>query len=97
MSIENIYVCIVYSVSVLKKVLDNHKKICIPIIGAQAIKLPETNTYLKLENYHKQLRGPFVIYSDFEAIVEKVQGCQPSSNKLYTEAYQKHTDCGYGY
>ena len=40
---------------------------------------------------------PFVIYADFEAITEKVSGCQPSNEKSYTEAYQKHTDCGYGY
>ena len=40
---------------------------------------------------------PFVIYADFEAITEKISGCQPNNNKSYTEAYQKHTDCGYGY
>ena len=27
----------------------------------------------------------------------KVHGCQPNDNKSYTEAYRKHTDCGYGY
>ena len=40
---------------------------------------------------------PFVIYADFEAITEKISGCQPNNDKSYTEAYQKHTDCGYGY
>ncbi|XP_068686771.1 uncharacterized protein [Montipora foliosa] len=34
---------------------------------------------------------------DFEAITEKIHGCQPNDDKSYTEAYQKHTDCGYGY
>ena len=38
-----------------------------------------------------------MIYADFEAITEKVQGCQPNNDKSYTEAYQRHTDCGYGY
>ena len=28
---------------------------------------------------------------------EKVDSCKPNDNKSYTEAYQKHTDCGYGY
>jgi hypothetical protein len=37
------------------------------------------------------------MYADFEAITEKVQGCFPKNGKSYTEAYQKHTDCGYGY
>ena len=26
----------------------------------------------------------------FEAITEKVQGCQPNNDKSHTEAYQKH-------
>ncbi|PFX30449.1 hypothetical protein AWC38_SpisGene4800 [Stylophora pistillata] len=42
-------------------------------------------------------RLPFVIYADFEAITEKIHGCQPSDKKSFIEAYQKHTDCGYGY
>ena len=29
------------------------------------------------KNYHKGLAAPFVIYADFEAIDEKVHGCQP--------------------
>ena len=52
---------------------------------------------LKFNNFHKQQPVPFVIYADFEAITEKISGCQPNNNKSYTEAYQKHTDCGYGY
>ncbi|XP_068691018.1 uncharacterized protein [Montipora foliosa] len=51
---------------------------------------------LKFNNFHKQLAVPFVIYSDFEAITEKISGCQPNNDKSYTEAYQKHVDCGYG-
>ena len=34
---------------------------------------------------------PFVIYADFEAITEKVQGCTPDNIKSYTNIYQKHT------
>ena len=50
-----------------------------------------------LKNYHIWLEVPFVIYADFEAINEKVQGCQPNNDESYTESYQKHRDCGYGY
>ena len=52
---------------------------------------------LKFNNFHKQLPVPFVICADFEAITKKVQGCGRNDNKLYTEAYQPHEDCGYGY
>ena len=40
---------------------------------------------------------PFVIYADFEVITKKVQGCKPNDDTSYTEAYQTHEDCGYGY
>ena len=59
---------------------------------------------LKSNNFHKQLPVPFVIYADFEAITKKVQGCEQSEEmkkdkdrRSYTEAYQTHEDCGYGY
>ena len=81
-----------------ERVLTNHKDICIQINGAQAVKMPDKdNNILKFNNFHKQQPVPFVIYADFEAITEKVHGCQQNSDKSYTEAYQKHTDCGYGY
>ena len=80
------------------RVLNNHKENCIQVNGTQAIKMPDKdNNILKFNNFHKQQPVPFVIYADFEAITEKVQGCQPDIDKSYTEAYQRHTDCGYGY
>ena len=80
------------------RVLNNHKDNCIQVNGTQAVKMPDKdNNILKFNNFHKQQPVPFVIYADFEAITEKISGCQPNNNKSYTEAYQKHTDCGYGY
>ena len=81
-----------------ERVLNNHKENCIQLNGKQAIKMPDKdNNILKYNNFHKQQAVPFVIYADFEAITEKVQGCMPSDGKSYTEAYQKHKDCSYGY
>ncbi|KAL9967825.1 hypothetical protein ACROYT_G026122 [Oculina patagonica] len=80
------------------RILNNHKNNCIQVNGTQAIKMPtKDNNILKFENFHKQQEVPFVIYADFEAITEKVSGCNPYDDKSYTEAYQKHRDCGYGY
>ena len=80
------------------RVLNNHKEICIQVNGTQAVNMPtKDNNILKFNNFHNQQPVPFVIYADFEAITEKIDGCQPNSNKSYTEAYQRHTDCGYGY
>ena len=79
-----------------ERVLTNHKDNCIQVNGTQAVQmLDKDNNILKFNNFHKQLPVPFVIYADFEAITEKISGCQPNNYKSYTEAYQKHTDCGY--
>ena len=81
-----------------ERVLSDHKDNCITVNGMQAVKMPDKdNNILKYNNFHKQQPVPFVIYADFEAITEKISGCQPNNNKSYTEAYQKHTDCGFGY
>ena len=81
-----------------EEVLKNHKDNCIQLNGEQAIKMPDkNNNTLKFNNFHKQQPVPFVIYADFEAITEKISGCRPNNNKSFTEAYQKHTDCGFGY
>ena len=46
------------------------------------------------QKLHKGLEATFIIYANFEAINEKVHGCQPNNDKSYTESYQKHKDCG---
>ena len=86
--------------------LAKHKKDCIVINGDQAIQLPELYIdkngkeripSVYFHNYHKQLPVPFVIYADFESITEKISGCQPSDRQSYTEKYQRHTACSFGY
>ena len=83
-----------------------HREYCIAINGVQAVKMPkpyidkngvERAPCLYFKNHHRQLPVPFVIYADFESVTEKVSSCQQSDNKSYTEQYQKHTACSYGY
>ena len=78
-------------------VLTNHKENCLQINGTQAITMPEKGSTVKFNNFHKQLPVPFVIYADFEAITQKIHGCQANDDKSYTEACQRYTDCLYGY
>ena len=88
-----------------ERVLANHVNNCLTINGTQAINMPKQDeNVLKFNNFHKQLPVPFVIYADFEAITKKVQDCEQSEEmkkdkdrRSYTEAYQTHEDCGYGY
>ena len=88
-----------------ERILANHVNNCLTINGAQAINMPKQGeNILKFNNFDKQLKVPFVIYADFEAIMKKVQGCKQSeemenekNKRSYTEAYQTHEDYGYGY
>ena len=86
--------------------LAKHRVNCIAINGAQAIKMPEKYTdkngvkrppCVYFKNHHKSLPVPFSIYADFECTTEKVSSCQPSDRKSYTQQYQKHTACSFGY
>ena len=64
-----------------EKYLINHKENCITINGAQVIKMPKADDKVHFKNYHKELEAPFLIYADFEAINEKVHGCQLNNDK----------------
>ena len=64
--------------------------------GNRNVKKGEDRNTLMFKNYHKQLNAPFVIYADFEAITGKIHTVNPSDEKSYTDAYQKHEGCGYG-
>ena len=62
-----------------ERVLASHVNNCLTINGAQAINMPKRGeNILKVNNFHKQLPVPFVIYADFEAITKKAQGCEQS-------------------
>ena len=81
-----------------ERVLNKHLENCIQLNGIQAVKMPtKDNSILKFNNYHKQQPVPFVIYADFEALLQKVERGQPDSDKSYTEEFQRHIDCGSAY
>lgn len=81
-----------------EEILNKQNSNCMAINGGQAIRMPKKgkNT-LQLQNHHRQMSVPFVIYADFAAITERIQGCQPGNAKSYTDKYQTHTSCSYGY
>ena len=81
-----------------ENILNEHKKTCITINGKQAIRMPNKGEKKEFKNYHKQVEVPFVIYADFEAIIETIHGVKNNPNTTsYTDAYQNHKDCSYAY
>ena len=82
--------------------LEDHKKYCNGVNGRPTrIEMPEEGkNILSFQHYHKQMKAPYVIYADFEALVKKIPGCErgpDSKNKSYTEKTKWHEACGYSY
>ena len=77
--------------------LEAHKRDCLIINGTQRIEMPQPGSKVFFHNYQKRLPVPFVIYADFEALTRKIDSCSPRGDRSYTQAYQKHEACGFGY
>ncbi|KAL9957602.1 hypothetical protein ACROYT_G034521 [Oculina patagonica] len=82
--------------------LENHEKYCNGMNGRPTrIDMPEEGkNNLSFQNHHKQMKVPYVIYADFEALVRKISGCElgpESKQKSYTEKTEQHEACGFAY
>lgn len=52
---------------------------------------------LKFENYHKQLKVPFVVYADFETIIKPLALAEPDPQKPFTIATCEHQPYSFAY
>ena len=64
--------------------------------GAAEKQLPkEGENKLRFKNHHKQMKAPFVVYTDFESLIKKIHGCNKKDHPmLKTEV---HGPCGFWY
>ena len=77
-----------------KKVLEEHKEVCLKISGEQTVKLRSGS--IKFKNCFKQLAVPFTIYADFECNVKKVRSSATGDNTLCPEKDQDRI-CSFAY
>jgi len=80
--------------------LVSHKKYCNDVNGRPTrIVMPEEGgNILSFQKFKNQMKMPFIIYVDFEAIIRNIQGCERERTKTsYTEKTAKHEACGYSY
>ena len=56
--------------------------------------MPKKGGFVKLKNYERKIKPPFKIYTDFESIL--VPG-KKNPDESFTNKYQKHVACSYGY
>ena len=83
-----------------QEILNEHSSDCAQINGVQAVQMPDPDKgehLLKFDQWHKQVPIPFAIHADFEAITKKIKQEDKSDSESFTEAYQRHIACGYGY
>ena len=55
----------------------------------------EDNKILKYIHGEKSMKAPFIIYADFEYLLEKMSTCHNNPNKSSTTKINKHIPSGY--
>lgn len=68
--------------------------------GYPAIKteLPEKGkNVMNFQNFKKQMGTPFIIYADFESIIQKLDTVAPNPKESGTQVTSTHIACGYCY
>ena len=78
-----------------EQLLKNHIEKC-SNHEAQRTTLPKPReNILTFRNTEAQLPLPFVIYFDFESILEKVQHCEPEGTHSWTQDSERHVPCSF--
>ena len=64
---------------------------------AVKINMPEKGTMLRFKHHERSERVPFIIYADTEALIKKMQNCDPNPQNSYTKKHQKHEPISFSY
>ena len=74
-----------------------HIKDCFKINGEQTVKMPKKSEYIKFKNFERKIKLPFTMHAEFESILVPEENRNQNPNKSYSNKYQKHIACSYGY
>ena len=75
--------------------LENHKNVCKNHDNCY-IEMPKEDTkILKYNHREKSMKAPFIIYSDLESLLERINNCYNNPEKSSTVKINLHTACGY--
>jgi len=82
-----------------KELLERHKPECKGLLktATKTEMLKEGENKMAFKNHYKQTKAPYVIYADFECVMEKMAGCEPPSAKSFTVKTEKHEPCELSY
>ena len=59
--------------------------------------MPKKGQYVKFKTYERKIKLPFIIYADFGSILVPENDGKQNPEESYTNKYQKHIACSYGY
>ena len=59
--------------------------------------MPQKREYVKFKNFEEKIKSPFIIYTGFESILVSEENEKQNPNDSFTNKYQKHVACRYGY
>lgn len=80
-----------------ERLLVDHEPYC-QTHGPQKIELPtEEDKWLNYKDIRKQLKVPYIIYADFESLLQPIQGCDNNPENSSTIKTTKHIPSGFAY
>ena len=74
--------------------LNTHKEYCSQKDIVKVV-MPKEGADILFRNLNRMMKLPIVVYADFEAFLENIDSCEPSSRSSFTEKYQMHKPCGF--
>ena len=82
-----------------KELLGRHKLECKGLLKSptRTEMLKDGENKMSFTSYYKQMKVPYAIYADFECVLEKRAGCEPSQDASFTVKTERHVPCGFSY
>ena len=67
------------------------------LLKRQRIVIPKKGECIKFKNLERKAKSPFMVFADFESILVLEDNGKQYPEEYYTNKYQKHVACTYGY
>ena len=79
------------------QILERRIDDCFKINGKKMVKMAKNWETVKFKNYTRKIKSPFMIYADFESTLVLENNEKQNPDEYYTNKYQNHVGCNFGY
>ena len=79
-----------------QELVDKHEEYCSDNEVVK-VKMPKEGSFLSFAHHSRKMRHPFVIYADFESIINPIATTQPNDKVGYTNKLQMHKPSSFCY